>query len=271
MTTRSEEIAPLADLALKDLEGRLGYAFRQPELLRQSLIHRSCPARQAMTAPVAEGGKSPMWHNERMEFLGDAVLNVLISRLLYDNFPDAPEGTLSQWRASLVNTQILSRISRDLGLGALIRMGHGEEKSGGREKPTILADALEALLGAIYLDGGYEAVGGVGERLFVTLLATIQPGHPERDYKSLLQEWLQAHGQPLPEYRPVSISGAPHDRRFEIICLLNGHERGSGVGRSKREAEQEAARHALAYLEAPLSEHVPAPTARDAGLERRHG
>lgn len=250
---RETTVSDRSETGLEQLQSRLGYRFQREGILTQSLIHRSCPARLAL--PAADGTRGAIWHNERMELLGDAVLNLLISHLLYDHFPDAPEGTLSQWRSSLVNTHSLSCISRDLGLGSLIRMGHGEEKSGGRDKPTILADALEALLGAIYLDGGYEAVQEVGERLFRERMAALRPDYAQRDYKSLLQERLQAHGQPLPEYRPVAITGAPHDRRFEIICMLNGLERGCGVGRSKREAEQEAARQALSFLE--ISPPVP--------------
>ncbi|MBF0612890.1 MAG: ribonuclease III [Magnetococcales bacterium] len=230
------------------LQERLGYCFVRQELLEQALRHcSSLPDREGEGMDPAHA-KGSDWHNERLEFLGDAVLNLMISHILFKTYPHASEGTLSQWRASLVNTRSLSGIGRDLGLGGVLHLGRGEALSGGREKPSILAGTVEAILGAAYLDGGEGAVQIIVERLFQPLIASCEPEKAGKDYKTLLQELLQAEGRLLPVYRVVSVSGAPHQREFAVECVAAGLPPGQGVGQSKRAAEQEAARMVVAQL-----------------------
>ncbi|MBF0159980.1 MAG: ribonuclease III [Magnetococcales bacterium] len=213
---------------------QFGYRFVTPTLLDQALRHRSIQ-------PCEEG----MPHNERLEFLGDAVLELIISALLFQRFPSAMEGTLSHWRAALVNSHVLSRLGQQAGLGGYLQLGKGEDQSGGRYKDSILGNSFEALIGAVFLDGGYKAARTLVERLFVTQLDQIGLQQRARDYKSLLQEQLQARGQKLPSYRIVEVSGAPHQRHFVVECLIDEMVCGTGQGRSRRAAEQQAAHAAL--------------------------
>src|SRR5690349_15615644 len=206
---------------------RLGYRFQHPELLQQALTHRS------HSAP----------HNERLEFLGDGVLNCVIAALLYERFPNLPEGHLSRLRANLVNQECLSGIARSLELGDELQLGEGELKSGGFRRPSILADAFEAVTGAMFLDGGYESVAAVLKNIFEPLLTELDPGTLGKDPKTLLQELLQGRRLPLPQYTVVAVRGEAHEQQFEVDCVIPDLGiRTSGSGPSRRSAEQSAAR-----------------------------
>ena len=215
------------------LEDALAYRFRRPELLRLALTHRS----------------HSLAHNERIEFLGDSVLNCVMAALLYGRFPSLREGELSRHRANLVRQDTLAEIAQSLHLGEELRLGEGEIKSGGFRRPSILADALEALLGAIFLDGGFDAVCGVIERLYALLLDQIDPNASGKDAKTELQELLQARRLPLPQYSLLQTRGEAHAQEFEVECaveMLNIRVR--GTGNSRRGAEQTAARAAIARI-----------------------
>ena len=207
----------------------LGYRFSDPHLLRQALTHRSYG--------------TP--HNERLEFLGDGVLNFIIASLLYERFPVLPEGDLSRLRAHLVNQETLSQLARTLDLGQYLLLGEGELKSGGFRRPSILADTFEAILGAIYLDGGFDAAAGVVRRIHEPLLAELDPKSLGKDPKTLLQEYLQGRRLSLPLYNVVSVSGEAHEQHFQVECvILELSIRAEGQGSSRRSAEQNAARSA---------------------------
>jgi len=212
---------------LSAVERGIGYHFRDPELLRQSLTHRSHGPR----------------HNERLEFLGDGVLNCIIASVLFDRFPRLSEGDLSRARANLVNQQSLFNLADALGLGEALRLGEGELKSGGFRRPSILADALEAVLGAVFLDGGFEAARKVVVSLFESIIAGIDPRTDGKDPKTLLQEYLQGRRLPLPQYAVIATHGEAHDQRFEVECVIPDLDiRSRGEGASRRAAEQGAAR-----------------------------
>lgn len=211
----------------------LNYEFTDPELLRQALTHRSA------------GG----WHNERLEFLGDAVLGVVIAGALYDAKPEAREGVLSRYRALLVRRETLAQVARELGIGEQLAMGSGELRSGGHQRKSILADALEALIGAIFLDGGFEAAATVVSRLYRQRLASLPPEAELIDAKTALQELLQARGLPPPRYRLLDTAGPDHAQRFTAACEVVGLDfETRGTGSSRRRAEQAAAALALAQL-----------------------
>ena len=215
------------------LEQALGHVFKTPGLLQTALTHRS--------------HSSP--HNERLEFLGDSVLNATIARCLFDLFPDLPEGDLSRLRANLVRQDSLHRLARQLSLGNFLRLGEGELKSGGCKRPSILADALEALFGAVWLDAGCEAAGAVISRLYADMLTEITPGQPIKDAKTRLQEWLQGRHLPLPRYSLSATEGQAHAQQFHMACDIEALSvRTEGVGGSRRAAEQMAAERALEEL-----------------------
>ncbi|MEO5376851.1 MAG: ribonuclease III [Magnetococcus sp. DMHC-6] len=247
----SSDQGPGIEVALEALTQRFGYIFSDSTFLIHALTHRSCSIQENVKSadetlmpvlPVQE-------HNERLEFLGDAVLDLLISNMLYHYYPEVAEGRLSQWRSTLVNTHSLGKIAKDFDVGALIHLGRGEEMSGGRCKSSILGNTLEAIIGAIFLDGGFNAVQQVVHHIFAPLVAQLEPSGVGKDYKSLLQEHLQAQGIALPTYQVVTIEGAPHERLFSVACQVDFSSTPfSGQGRTKREAEQEAARNALAEL-----------------------
>ncbi|MEO5346106.1 MAG: ribonuclease III [Magnetococcus sp. YQC-9] len=229
---------------------RFDYTFADPGLLCLALTHRS----RAQDEP--EGGarcakeeEERSRHNERLEFLGDAVLDLAVSRLLFHRFPESPEGELSHWRAVLVNTGALGQLGREMGLGVHLRLGRGEVLSGGREKSSILGNSIEALLGAVFLDGGWPGVERVADRLFAARLDRFAAGGELKDFKTALQERLQGMGRHLPRYALLEVSGAPHERHFQVSCRVDEGVVGCGEGPSKRRAEQEAARHALELLE----------------------
>lgn len=216
-----------------DLQARLGYRFANPGLLQQALTHRSFSAD----------------NNERLEFVGDGVLNLSAALLLFERFPELPEGRLSRLRANLVNQQPLFEIATDLGLGGLLRLGDGEQKSGGAERPSILADALESVIGAVFLDAGFDAARGVVERLFAARLATIDPSNQGKDAKTRLQEWLQGRRHGLPEYQLVSVSGQAHAQSFRVECRIKARQlTTTGEGASRKTAEQAAAEAACQQL-----------------------
>lgn len=216
------------------LETALGHRFGKPELLRQALTHRS--------------HGSP--HNERLEFLGDSVLDCVVAALLYQRFQNLREGDLSRQRANLVRQESLAQVAQTLDLGSYLLLGEGELKSGGFRRPSILADALEAILGAVYLDAGFEAARAVIERLLQSLIEQLDPRDSGKDAKTALQEWLQGRKHPLPQYTLLEARGEAHAQEFEIECAIP--ELGvkvTGTGASRRIAEQVAARAALDILE----------------------
>lgn len=224
---------------MDEVEEALGYRFSDRSLLRDALTHRSLANERPKLAPR---------DNERLEFLGDSVVALVASTLLFDRFPDAREGELTRRRADLVCEAGLEGLARAIGLGAALRLGRGEERSGGRDKPRLLASALEACFGAAYLDGGLPAVMEIGRRWFTSALEdSVPPG--TGDYKSRVQEAVQAAGGPVPHYRMVKSEGPDHDRRFHVEILIAREVRGRGEGRSKIEAEQAAAEQALAALQ----------------------
>ena len=221
--------------ALADLQGRLQHQFSNLALLRQALTHRSFSSD----------------HNERLEFLGDSVLSLAVSDLLYQRLSDLPEGDLSRVRANLVRQETLHQLCVDLGLPEMIRLGEGEMRSGGQKRPSILADALEAVIGAVYLDGGFTVAQGLVQRLFNAL--EINPGMDaiSKDPKTELQEWLQGRKMKVPLYRVVGTQGAAHKQIFDVECEvieLNLNER--GIGGSRRAGEQAAAAAMLQTLRA---------------------
>jgi len=213
------------------LSERLGHAFGRPELLVQALTHRS------------QGAD----HNERLEFVGDAVLNCVVAAVLYERFPGIPEGDLSRVRASLVNRDALARLARGLDLSANIRLGEGELKSGGGDRPSILADALEAIFGAVFVDGGYASARAVIERVYASELIDLDPAALGKDPKTRLQEWLQARRIALPEYSVTAVAGEAHAQTFTIECRIPALAVvAMGSGASRRAAEQAAAAEAYA-------------------------
>jgi ribonuclease III len=227
------------------LEHNLNYRFRDPELMIEALRHSSFVNEQAAPPPR---------DNERLEFLGDAVLNLIIGHLLMRAFPDMKEGDLSRLRANLVNETQLAAIARGLNLGAHLLLGKGEHQTNGRDKDSILADALEALIAAVYLDGGFAATFAILERHFGPLISEHPSSINGQDFKSRLQEVVQATLQETPRYRIVSESGPDHDKRF-CVAMTVGAIESRGEGKSKKLAEQAAARNGLALLQARQGGH----------------
>ncbi|HEX7597306.1 MAG TPA: ribonuclease III [Polyangia bacterium] len=221
------------------LEEKLGYIFRTPTLCETALTHRSW---------LNETHAPDRSDNERLEFLGDSVLALAISDMLMHRYPEHPEGELSKARSALVNEAGLARVSDSLLLGQWIFLGRGEEQAGGRQKRSLLSNALEALVGAVYLDGGFVAAFGVVERLFQPVLAD-NPATTARDFKSRLQEISQARLQLAPKYTLIAQHGPDHDKTFEVAILLGDKEYGRARGKSKKEAQQNAAELAMARLE----------------------
>jgi len=216
------------------LQERIGYSFNDVDLLRRALTHSSC---------ANESGNDGL-DNERLEFLGDAVLELFVSGRLFQSYPALNEGQLSRARANIVRGTALAEEAVEIGLGPLLRLGKGEEVSGGREKPTLLADSFEALCGAIFLDAGYEAASAVMERL---LASRFFPGRQLvfQDPRSRLQELLQERGMPLPEYSVVEASGPEHAKTFVVQVVSGGESLGQGTGGTKKEAAGRAAEDAL--------------------------
>ena len=221
--------------ALQALQQRIGYQFAQPQLLLRSLTHRSWGAE----------------HNERLEFLGDAVLSLAISSLLFERFSGSDEGDLTRVRAHLVREDSLHRAALQLGLPEVLRLSEGEMRGGGAQRPSILADAVEAVIGAVFVDGGYAPAQAVVQRLFGDVIQATEADSWTKDAKTELQEWLQARRIAVPLYRITATRGQAHAQTFEVECAvptLGLAERGEG--RSRRIAEQEAARRLLDALKA---------------------
>lgn len=215
------------------LAASLGHEINDAALLEQALTHRSSPGR----------------NNERLEFLGDAVLDFVVSDVIYRAFADASEGDLSKLRASLVKKSSLASLATEIGLGEYLILGGGEKKSGGHRRNSILADTLEAIFGAVYLDAGYAAVEAVIHRAYGDRLVKFPSIDELRDPKTRLQEWLQARGRGLPDYELLTVSGKSHNQRFEVRCSIPDSDQGSsGTGTSRRKAEQDAARKLLLSL-----------------------
>lgn len=223
--TRSQEL----------LQKALGYSFTEPQLLQQALTHRSAGSR----------------NNERLEFLGDAILGCVIAEELYERYPRAREGELSRLRATLVRRESLAEIALELELGRYLNLGSGERKSGGYRRDSILSDALEALFGAIYLDTGFRATRGRILALFADKLESLSSAASLKDAKTRLQEYLQAQRKPLPEYTVTEVSGEAHAQSFRVDCVVRDLDVGptQGEGSSRRQAEQEAAEKMLTLLQ----------------------
>lgn len=230
------------DASFESIQETLGYRFTRLELLDEALTHKSY---------VNEQRAKPRRHNERLEFLGDAVLSLVISEYLAGRFPQLTEGALSKLKAKLVSEASLARAARRLRLGALLRLGRGEELSRGREKHSLLADAVEAVIAAVYVDGGLEAsrhftLRVLGDELSQIEAHELRPGVD--DYKTQFQEWCQKRFETLPRYVIARESGPDHQKTFEVELTVNGTVVGIGKGHSKKEAEQMAAKQALAQV-----------------------
>jgi len=224
----------VAKAAESDIESRLNYRFTNKRLLSQALTHRSYSTD----------------HNERLEFLGDAILSYTIAELLYSRFPQCNEGDLSRMRSNLVKGHTLTDIALELNLGPSLKLGSGEAKSGGRRRASILADAVEALIGAVHLDADIETSKSLIQRFFSARLSELDPQNPGKDPKTQLQELLQSRKIPLPKYKLKKTTGKAHEQVFEVECLVGSLEAPvSGRGGSRREAEQDAARAVLGQLQ----------------------
>lgn len=219
---------------LKELEATLGHTFSNPKLLLEAVTHRSFAHENAAGIPH---------HNERMEFLGDAILGFVVASILSEEYPSAREGELTQRRAALVSGAALGQLASALSLGRHLRLGRGEERTGGREKTRLLASAFEACIAAIYLDGGIDAAVNVGRKLFAEAVRVAAPG--AGDWKTRIQEKMQALGKGPLQYQVVEVGGPDHERSYRVSLSLEGVTIGEGVGRSKSEAEQDAAHAAL--------------------------
>ena len=220
---------------LQALQKRLHHAFANPKLLERALTHRSFSAD----------------HNERLEFLGDSVLNLAVSGLLFERLGQLPEGDLSRVRANLVKQDTLFQIASQLNLSAVLRLGDGEKRSGGQKRPSILADALEAVIGAVYLDAGFEAANALVRRLYAGVELSAQMSAMGKDPKTELQEWLQARKMKLPAYRVVATLGESHKQTFDVECSVAEIGRSErGIGASRRAGEQAAAAAMLQHLKA---------------------
>jgi ribonuclease-3 len=221
------------DATLEALQQRLGHRFHQPDLLARALTHRSVGA----------------VHNERLEFLGDAVLNLAISTLLFERFARSDEGDLTRARAHLVREDSLHRVALTLGLPSALRLSDAEARGGGMQRPSILADAMEAVIGAVMVDAGFEAAQALVRRLFGELISRSEVTQWTKDPKTELQELLQARRMAVPVYRINATRGQAHDQTFEVVCEVTGLGlQAMAEGRSRRAAEQEAARHLLQRL-----------------------
>lgn len=219
---------------LTALQTRLQHRFANPRLLERALTHRSFGAD----------------HNERLEFLGDSVLNLAISGLLFEKLGDLPEGDLSRVRANLVKQDTLFGLAQELGVSAGLRLGDGEKRSGGHKRPSILADALEAVIGAVFLDGGYEPASDLVRRLYAGIELNASMSALGKDPKTELQEWLQGRKMKLPVYRVVATLGEAHKQTFDVECTVQetGHSE-RGIGASRRAGEQAAAAAMLQHLQ----------------------
>ena len=222
--------------SLGSLDRALGVSFNDHGLRRAALTHRSYAFERGTDVT-----------NERLEFLGDSVLGLVVTDMAYATFPDLPEGALAKLRAAIVNMSALADVARSLGLGDIVLLGKGEELSGGRDKASILADALEAVFGAVYLDRGLDVSRELIERLFRPRMEAYVRGEGDRDYKTILQELASQEMRAMPEYR-LEERGPDHEKEFTATVFLAGEPLGTGTGRSKKEAEQRAAQEAHARI-----------------------
>ena len=224
------------EIEMNTLEEKLGYTFQNRALLENALTHSSC----------ANESRGKLSSNERLEFLGDSILGMVVADHLYRNHPDLPEGELTRTRAALVCEDSLVEVAKELGLGDYLRLGKGEEAGGGRQRPSIRADAVEAVLAAIYLDGGIGSARKIIQKYILSreVAGLTKP----RDYKTALQELVQRENGQVLRYRLIGEEGPDHNKRFFVAVDLNGNCVGSGTGRSKKEAEQMAAKAAIAAL-----------------------
>ncbi|WP_374080330.1 ribonuclease III [Bdellovibrio bacteriovorus] len=221
---------------MTELEQRLGYQFKNKALLERALTHKS----------FANELKSPTEHNEKLEFLGDAVLDLVVGEFLYEKFPNDTEGGLSKKRASIVNEEVLSELALDMELNKLMHLGKGETLTGGAQKPRLIASSFEAIVGALYLDGGFEVTKYFIRREFTTLTARVCGSEDfEKDYKTRLQELVQKSLKETPKYEVLAEEGPPHDREFLVCVKVKEDVWAQGRGRSKKNAEQSAAKNAL--------------------------
>lgn len=218
---------------LISLEHKLGYTYQNKDLLVRAITHRSAGAT----------------HNERLEFLGDSVLSLVIAEVLYLRFPQVSEGDMSRMRATLVREKTLAEIAREFELGEYLILGPGELKSGGYRRESILADTVEALIGSIYLDSNFENIRSLLLAWYDSRLDTIKPGADQKDPKTRLQEFLQGRRKPLPTYQVADVKGEAHNQQFTVECSIEGIQNVFvGVGSSRRKAEQAAAQQALEHI-----------------------
>lgn len=225
---------------LKEFERLLGYSFKKREHLKRALTHKSYANEQHW--PSTE-------HNERYEYLGDAVLELAVSHLLMEHFPDHPEGELSKLRAAIVNESHLAEMARRMEIGEYLYLGKGEDRTGGRDKPSLLSDAFEAVLGGVYLDRGFDKASKVVRKKFSCVLGTVGGEGFIKDYKTRLQEISQGRFRVMPRYRLASTTGPDHKKTFEVNLYIKEELVGVGRGASKKAAEQEAAKQALERIE----------------------
>jgi len=238
---------------LDELSTRLGIVLREPELIRQAFVHSSFFNEN----PTLAAG-----HNERLEFYGDAVIGVAVSRLLFERYPDEDEGFLTARRAALVNRDALATMALSLGLHRYLLLGRGEADAGGATRPSVLAAAFEALAGALSLTEGTERAESVLEQLFAPRLEALAAvAGPPKSAKSLLQEWTQRHRGVKPSYRVVDTTGPPHDQRFRVNVVIDGATLGVGAGSSRQRAEEQAAQAALRELPDPPPDDSTRPAA----------
>jgi ribonuclease-3 len=222
---------------VSELQQQIACTYRDPRLLERALIHKSYAYENRLSE-----------HNERMEFLGDSVLGLVVSELLMNALPGASEGELSRIRAAVVSEPSLAAVAREIGLGEFLLVGRGEEQTGGRDKDSLLADSLEALVASLYLDGGIEPAGAFITRFFSDRIDRVQAAGGTADHKTELQELCQERLKTLPEYRVASESGPDHRKEFTVELSIRGEIYGQGTGRNKKEAEQRAAKEALQRL-----------------------
>jgi len=233
MTQDKETSNPIIELRAK-----LNLPVNDDFLLNRALTHRS----------YINENRNAIEDNERLEFLGDAIISFIVAEWIYNKFPDKPEGSLTKLRAALVSTDQLAGFARQLDLGEIIRLGHGEDQAGGRERNAILCDAFEALIAAIYLDSDLNSVTKIMDKFITPAVDKILMDHQDEDPKSKLQEWAQSQGLPSPKYVEIGATGPDHAKIFEMAVLINDQNVGKGIGSSKQIAEKLAAQKALAFL-----------------------
>lgn len=254
----------MAAATLSELTALIGHDFARPELLEMAITHPSATGRaRPKSAKRIPASRKPaaksitkLGDNQRLEFLGDRVLGLIVAEMLFAAFPTEDEGALAKRLAALVRQEGLAQVAGGLGLGRFLALSRGEEDSGGRDNPATLADACEAIIGALYLDGGIAPARNFIERHWQPMMSA--EALPPQDAKTALQEWAQAAGLSLPHYAVIRSEGPPHDPVFEVEASVTGHDPARGTGRSKRAAEQAAARELLSAVQAGQNKAVSA-------------